>query len=56
MVTKIERELATSSCEAQGKVAVPAWITDPHQQANFRKLPAGERERLEALPVDRRRR
>ena len=55
MVTKIERELATKTCETHEKVAVPDWITDPHQQANFRKLSAEERARLEALPQDERR-
>jgi len=55
MVTKIQRELATKKCETQQKVATPDWITDPHQQAAFRKLPADERERLEALPADERR-
>jgi hypothetical protein len=55
MVTKIERELATKTCESQEKVAVPEWVSDPHQQAAFRKLPADERDRLEALPADERR-
>lgn len=52
MVAKIDRMLTTKNCETQQKVVVPEWITDPHQQANFRKLPADERARLEALPAD----
>lgn len=36
-------------------IPVPAWLTDPNQQASFRKLPAGERDRLEALPARERR-
>ena len=55
MVAKIDRMLTTNNCETQQKVVVPEWITDPHQQANFRKLPADERARLEALPEDERR-
>ena len=55
MVAKIDRMLTTQNCETQQKVVVPEWITDPHQQANFRKLPADERARLEALPADERR-
>jgi hypothetical protein len=42
-------------CETQHAVPVPAWVSDPHQQAAFRKLPAEERDRLEALPADERR-
>jgi predicted aminopeptidase len=34
---------------------VPEWVTNPNQQAAFRKLPADERDRLEALPADQRR-
>jgi hypothetical protein len=48
MVAKIDRMLTTKSCETHAKVVVPDWITDPHQQANFRKLTADERARLEA--------
>jgi hypothetical protein len=55
MVAKIDRLLTTKNCETQEKVVAPDWITDPHQQANFRKLPADERARLEALPADERR-
>lgn len=55
MVTKTDRAIATESCNMQQKVAIPAWITEPHQQADFRKLPADERARLEALPENERR-
>ena len=55
MVTKIERELATKSSQSEQKVAVPDWVTNPNQQAAFRKLHAEERARLEALPDDKRR-
>ena len=55
MVAKIERMLTTKTCETQERVVVPEWVSDPHQQAAFRKLPADERDRLEALPVDERR-
>jgi hypothetical protein len=55
MVTKIERELATKSSQSEQKVAVPDWVTNPNQQAAFRKLPADERDRLGALPADERR-
>jgi hypothetical protein len=34
---------------------VPGWITRRDLQAAFRKLPADERERLEALPDEKRR-
>lgn len=53
-VSKVVRGL-TEKCETQEKVNCPAWITDPHQQANFRKLPSEERARLESLPADERR-
>lgn len=36
-------------------VPAPAWLTNPNQQAAFRKLPVDERDRLEALPADERR-
>jgi DNA-binding XRE family transcriptional regulator len=55
MVTKIERELATKTSQCEQKVAVPEWVTNPNQQAAFRKLPADERDRLEALPDNQRR-
>ena len=55
MVTKIERELATKSSESEQKVAVPEWVTHKDQQAAFRKLPADERDRLEALRAGERR-
>lgn len=53
-VSKVVRGL-TEKCETQQKVNCPSWITDPHMQATFRKLPEEERERLEALPPDERR-
>jgi len=55
MVAKIDRAITTESCNMQQKVVIPAWITEPHQQADFRKLPAEERARLEALPENERR-
>lgn len=55
MVAKIDRMLTTNPCETQEKVVVPEWVSDPHLQAAFRKLPAEERDRLEALPSDERR-
>jgi DNA-binding XRE family transcriptional regulator len=55
MVTKIERQLATKSSQSEEKVALPDWMTNPNHQAAFRKLPADERDRLEALPADERR-
>jgi hypothetical protein len=49
-------QVISHECETQKKlIEVPEWITDRHQQANFRKLPADERARLEALPDDQRR-
>jgi predicted aminopeptidase len=41
--------------QSEKLVPVPAWVTNPNQQAAFRKLPAEERDRLEALPADERR-
>ena len=38
-------------CESDNVVPVPGWITRRDLQAAFRKLPADERERLEALPA-----
>lgn len=55
MVAKIDRMLTTKSSQCEEKVVTPDWITNPNQQANFRKLPADERARLEALPEDERR-
>ena len=49
-------QVISHQCETQKKlIDVPGWITDRHQQANFRKLPADERARLEVLPDDQRR-
>jgi len=45
----------TTEWKTQFEVTPPEWITDPHQQAAFRKLPADERARLEVLPADHRR-
>lgn len=42
-------------CESDNVVPVPGWITRRDLQAAFRKLPADERERLEALPDEKRR-
>jgi len=47
--------IVNKSSETEQKVTVPAWVTHKDQQAAFRKLPAEERERLEALPADERR-
>ena len=47
--------VGTKSCESQQKVPVPSWVTSKHMQAAFRKLPADERARLEALPEGERR-
>jgi ElaB/YqjD/DUF883 family membrane-anchored ribosome-binding protein len=41
--------------QSEKLVPVPAWLTNPNQQAAFRKLPADDRDRLEALPEDERR-
>ena len=49
-------QVISHECETQRTlIEVPVWVTDPHQQAAFRKLPADERARLEALPADQRR-
>lgn len=55
MVAKIDRMLTTKSSQSEQKVVVPEWVTNPNQQAAFRKLPADERDRLEALPAGQRR-
>ena len=55
LVKKVDATVGTKSCETQEKVPVPEWVSDPHQQAAFRKLPADDRDRLEALPEDERR-
>ena len=47
--------VGTTSSESEQTVPVPAWVTHKDMQAAFRKLPAGERARLEALPDDKRR-
>jgi hypothetical protein len=44
-----------SSSQSDPVVPVPQWLTNPNLQAAFRKLPADERHRLEALPEDERR-
>jgi hypothetical protein len=48
-----------SAVTTEGKthieVTPPDWVTDTKMQAAFRKLPADERDRLEALPDDQRR-
>lgn len=41
LVAKVDQMLTTKNCESQKKVVAPDWVTDPHQQAAFRKLPAG---------------
>jgi hypothetical protein len=55
MVAKIDRMLTTKTSQSDQKVVVPEWVTNPNQQAAFRKLPADERDRLEALPAEERR-
>lgn len=53
-VSKVVRGL-TEKSHSEQKVNCPDWLTNSNQQAAFRKLPAGERDRLEALPGDQRR-
>lgn len=53
-VSKVVRGL-TEKSHSEQKVNCPDWLTNPNQQAAFRKLPADERARLEALPADQRR-
>lgn len=53
-VSKVVRGL-TEKSHSEEKVNCPDWVTNPNQQAAFRKLPADERARLEALPDDQRR-
>jgi hypothetical protein len=48
-------QFISQSSESEQKVIVPAWVTHKDQQAAFRKLPADERDRLEALPEHERR-
>jgi len=55
LVKKVDSAVGTRSSQSEQKVPVPEWVTNPNQQAAFRKLPADERDRLEALPADARR-
>ena len=45
----------TERSESEPLGNCPSWVTHKDMQAAFRKLPADERERLEALPDDQRR-
>lgn len=47
--------IVNKSSESEQSLTVPSWVTSKDMQAAFRKLPADERERLEALPDDKRR-
>ena len=47
--------IVNKTSDSDKEVTPPEWITRRDLQAAFRKLPAGERERLEALPDDKRR-
>jgi hypothetical protein len=53
-VSKVVRGL-TERSESEHSVNCPSWVTHKDMQAAFRKLPADERARLEALPDDQRR-
>jgi len=53
-VSKVVRGL-TGVSETDARVNCPTWITRRDLQAAFRKLPADERDRLEALPAEERR-
>jgi len=53
-VSKVVRGL-TERSESEPSVNCPPWVTHKDMQAAFRKLPADERARLEALPDDQRR-
>ena len=55
LVKKVDAAVGTKSSQSEQRVPVPEWVTNPNQQAAFRKLPADERDRLEALPADERR-
>jgi DNA-binding XRE family transcriptional regulator len=55
LVKKIEATAGTKTSESDEKVPVPAWVTRRDLGAAFRKLPADERSRLEALPASERR-
>jgi hypothetical protein len=41
--------VGTESSQCEQKVPIPDWLTNPNMEAAFRKLPADERARLEAL-------
>ncbi len=45
----------TKTSDSDNDVTCPEWVTRRDQQAAFRKLPADERDRLEALPAGERR-
>jgi AraC-like DNA-binding protein len=45
----------TTEGKTQTEVTPPEWVTDTKMQSAYRKLPADERDRLEALPDDQRR-
>jgi hypothetical protein len=55
LVKKVDAAVGTKSSQSEQKVPAPEWVTNPNQQAAFRKLPAEERDRLEALPAEERR-
>lgn len=48
-------QVISHESQSEQKVITPDWVTNPNLQAQFRKLPADERARLEALPEDERR-
>lgn len=48
-------QVISHESQSEQKVITPDWVTNPNLQAQFRKLPADERSRLEALPEDERR-
>lgn len=47
--------IVNKTSESENVLTVPPWVTSKDMQAAFRKLPAGERDRLEALPDEKRR-
>lgn len=47
--------IINKSSESEQPLIVPSWVTSKDMQAAFRKLPADERARLEALPEGERR-
>jgi len=55
LVKKVDAAVGTKTSQSEPKVPVPEWVTNPNQQAAFRKLSAEERDRLDALPADERR-